>query len=72
MKFISGEKVLPSKREMREDMDKEISIHSERNPGARVTHNLKGDQKMYCTHLADTAGIENIPEGICWRDAPKH
>lgn len=61
MKFISGEKKLPSKDEMLEDMYINMDNHYSKGYKKHKTHYLGPEQKEYYNQLAETADIENIP-----------
>lgn len=62
MKFISGEKKLPSKDEMLEDMYINMESHYEKSHNKHDTHVLGNEQKVYYKQLAESANIESIPD----------
>lgn len=62
MKFITGEKKLPSKYEMLEDMHINLQNHYNKGYRKHYTHFLGPEQKEYFKQLADAAGVENIPD----------
>lgn len=64
MKFISGEKKLPSKYDMLNDMWTQTENHWNKGYRVHYSHYLGAEQKEYYKQLADTANIENIPEVI--------
>lgn len=64
MKFLTGEKALPSKTEMLTDMQIELQKHRGKGYGKRYTHFLGVEQKEYFKQLAETSGVEGIPEVI--------
>lgn len=58
MKFISGEKKLPSKDEMLLDFQSQVSNYCNKN------HFLAANRREYYTELAEDADIEDIPDII--------
>ena len=62
MKFLTGEKKLPSKSEMLKDMHIQLEKHYRKGYRKRLTHFLGSEQKEYYNQLAQMADIENIPE----------
>lgn len=62
MKFLTGEKKLPSKSEMLEDMHIHLEKHHRNGYRKRLTHFLGPEQKEYFNQLTQMAEIENIPE----------
>lgn len=64
MKFLSGEKKLPSKPDMLSDMHKQLENHWKKGYRKHYSHYLGPEQKEYFTQLSETAEIENIPDVI--------
>lgn len=64
MKFISGEKKLPSKYDMLNDMWTQTENHWNKGYRVHYSHYLGPEQKDYYKQLSETAGIENIPDVI--------
>lgn len=64
MKFLSGEKQLPSRQEMLEDMWAQVEHHWNKGYRRHQTHVLGPEQKEYYQQLADLAEIENIPDVV--------
>lgn len=64
MKFLSGEKKLPSKSEMLSDMHEKLQIHWNKGYRKHYTHYLGPEQKDYFKQLSETADIDNIPDVI--------
>lgn len=62
MKFLTGEKMLPSKSKMLEDMHTQLQNHYKKGYRKRLTHYLGSEQKEYFNQLAEIADIENVPE----------
>lgn len=62
MKFLTGEKKLPSKSEMLKDMHIQLENHYRKGYRKRLTHFLGSEQKEYFNQLAQMADIENIPK----------
>lgn len=62
MKFLTGEKKLPSKSEMYADMQIQLQKHWGKGYGKRYTHYLGVEQKEYFNDLAQTGEVEAIPE----------
>lgn len=62
MKFITGAKRLPSKHEMLDDMHTQTQKHWNKGYRKRYTHYLGPEQKEYYQQLAETAGVENVPD----------
>lgn len=60
--FISGAKQLPPKSEMLQDMRAQTQIHWNKGYKKHQTHYLGPEQKDYYQQLAETAGIENLPD----------
>lgn len=61
MKFITGEKKLPTKYEMIEDMHKQLQRHWDKGYRKRYTHYLGPEQMEYFQQLVEISGVENIP-----------
>lgn len=62
MKFISGEKKLPSRNEMLDDMWTTMKKHWNKGYRKHYSHFLGSDPRDYYTQLSELAGITNIPE----------
>lgn len=62
MKYITGAKRLPSKQEMLDDMHMQTKRHWNKGYRKRYTHYLGPEQADYYQQLAETAGVENIPD----------
>lgn len=63
LKFISGEKPMPSKEEMEKDLAIETKALRDNNIPEERTHLLgKLKHKKYYKELADTAEIENVDD----------
>ncbi|XP_055297698.1 senecionine N-oxygenase-like [Sitodiplosis mosellana] len=62
MKFLTGEKQLPSKSDMLTDMQIQLQNHWGKGYGKRYTHYLGVEQNEYFKQLAETADVEPIPE----------
>lgn len=62
MKFLSGEKKLPSKSGMYSDMHIQMQLHYGKGYSKRLTHYLGPGQKEYHRRLSEIAEIENIPD----------
>lgn len=62
MKFLTGEKQLPSRSEMLKDMHTQLENHYKKGYRKRLTHFLGSEQKEYYDQLAEIADIDNIPE----------
>lgn len=63
VKFITGEKKLPTESEMMADMREQNQIHWNKGFSRRKTHNLYPEREYY-KQLTDTAEIENFPDVI--------
>ncbi|XP_031638724.1 senecionine N-oxygenase-like [Contarinia nasturtii] len=61
MKFITGQKELPSKSEMYSDMQFQLKEHYGKGYRKRYTHYLGKEQKEYFKQLSEIADIDNIP-----------
>lgn len=62
MKFIAGDKELPSKSEMLADMQKQTQTHWNKGYRKHYSHFLGPEQKEYFKQLSETAEVENIPD----------
>lgn len=61
MKFISGDKRLPSKSEMLKDSRADTQIHWNKGYPKRKTHYLGQEQREYFNQLSELAEIKNLP-----------
>lgn len=61
MKFLSGDKKLPTKTEMLNDMNEQMQKHWNKGYRKHYSHYLGPEQNEYFKQLSDTAEIENIP-----------
>lgn len=61
LKFISGEKELPSKTNMMLDMRAQTQIQWNKGYPKHYTHYLGPEAKEYYKQLSETAEIENLP-----------
>lgn len=62
MKFLSGNKKLPSKSEMMADMRLHTQIHWNKGYPKHHSHCLALEQRDYYRQLSETADIENLPD----------
>lgn len=62
LKFISGARKLPPKEAMLADMRVNIQMHWNKGYRKHLTHYLGPEQKEYYQQLAETAGIEKLPD----------
>lgn len=62
MKFISGEKKLPSRYEMLEDQMVEAQTQWNKGYPKAKTHDIARDQKAYQKQLSELADIKNLPD----------
>lgn len=61
MKFISGEKELPSKYELMKESRADTQIHWNKGYPKHKTHYLGVEQREYFNQLADIGEIKNLP-----------
>lgn len=60
MKFLSGERPMPSADAMRADTERDMQQRWQRGYKKRQAHMMGSDQNTYYDDLASTAGIENL------------
>lgn len=61
MKFISGDKKLPSKPEMLKEFRADTQIHWNKGYPKHKTHYLGQEQREYFNQLSELAEIKNLP-----------
>lgn len=62
IKFISGEKKLPTRLDMLEDQEDESIRQWNKGYPKWKTHDIARDQKVYQQELSELAGIKNLPD----------
>lgn len=64
LKYLSGDKTLPSKDEMLSDMQQHIEIHMNRHNSSRSSQFFALEHRDYFTELSNLTDVESPPEVI--------